>query len=470
MPENPTAQEQLLAENEDLRARLDEAEETVRAIRSGEVDALVVSGAGGAQVFTLKGADHAYRVLVEEMNEGALTLTAEGLILYANRRFAEMLKTPLETVIGSVIHTWIAPADQGILRALLGRDDAQTRREEVTLLAGDATAVPAHLSINRLQTEEMLEPICVVATDLTMQKRTEEIAACEKLARDLLLSSNQSNIVLLSVIEDQKMAETALQENEAMLRGVLVNLERSNKELEQFAYVASHDLQEPLRMIGTYVQLLEQEYKGKFDEEADRWIHYIVEGANRMKDLLHDLLAFSRIGTQCKPSGRTNCADVLRDAAANLGPAIEEARAEITWDALPIVMADGVQFTQLFQNLVGNAVKFHGTEAPRVHVGAVRKDDVWLFSVRDNGIGIEERHAERIFTIFQRLHTREEYPGSGIGLAICRKIVDRHGGRIWVESCPGEGSTFYFTWPTAMDAEFGQGNLMGAGEGITQKD
>ena len=224
MPENPTIQEQLLAENEDLRARLDEAEETLRAIRSGEVDALVVRGAGGAQIFTLKGADHAYRVLVEEMNEGALTLTAEGLILYANRRFAEMLKTPLETVIGSVIHTWIAPADQGILRALLGRDDAQTRHEEVTLLAGDATAVSVYLSINRLQTEEMPEPICLVVTDLTMQKRAEEIAASEKLARDLLLASNQSSTVLLSVIEDQKRAERALCAEKEFARTLLDNI------------------------------------------------------------------------------------------------------------------------------------------------------------------------------------------------------------------------------------------------------
>ncbi len=452
MQKSPTIQEQLLAENEDLRARLNEAEETLRAIRSGEVDALVVSGAGGAQIFTLKGADHAYRALVEEMNEGALTLTAEGLILYANRRFAEMLKTQRETLIGSAIHTWIAPADQGILQELLGRDDTQSSRKEVLMLASDGTTVPAYLSINSFQSDEMLEVLSMVATELTMQKRIEALAYSEKLARDLLLASKQSSNVLLSVIEDQKIAEVALRESEDLLQSTLLDLKDSNTELEQFAYIASHDLQEPLRMVGSYVQLLEQEYKGKLDEEAEKWIRYIVEGATRMKDLLHGLLLYSRIDTRGKPSAETDSADILRDVIANLQTAIEEDHVEVTWDALPIVMADSVQLMQLFQNLLSNAIKFHGTEAPRIHVGAVRKDDTWLFSVRDNGIGIEERHAERIFTIFQRLHTREVYPGNGIGLSICRKIVDHNNGRIWVESRPGEGSTFHFTWPDAMDA------------------
>jgi PAS domain S-box-containing protein len=211
MPKKPTTPKQLLLELEDLRARLDDAEETLRAIRNGEVDALIVSGVGGEQVFTLKGADHSYRTLIEDMNEGALTLTAEGVILYANLRFAEMLKTPLEKVIGSAIHTWVVPDSQKILQALLRRDDAKARhRGEVTLLASDGTLVPGYLSTNVLQTEEMQGLLCMVATDLTVQKRTEAIAASEKSARELLAAAQESRLALLSVIEERKRVEEKL--------------------------------------------------------------------------------------------------------------------------------------------------------------------------------------------------------------------------------------------------------------------
>jgi len=217
MPKRSTSrtQKQLVAENEDLRAQLDEAEETLRAIRSGEVDALVVSTAQGERIFTLKGADRSYRILIEDMNEGALTMTMDGLILYANRRFAEMLKTSLEKVIGSAFHTWIVPDSQRILQTLLRRDDTQTR---LTLLASNGTLVPAYLSTNVMQIEEMQGLFCLVATDLTEQKRTEEIVASEKLARELLASSNQSRLVLLSVVEDQKRAEELLRRAEENFR------------------------------------------------------------------------------------------------------------------------------------------------------------------------------------------------------------------------------------------------------------
>ena len=210
MPKKPTIQEQLLAENEDLRARLDEAEEALHAIRSGEVDALVVSGAGGERVFTLKGADHAFRVLIEEMNEGALTLTAEGVILYANRRFAEMLKTPLEKVIASTIHTWIAPDDQPILQSLLRQGGDERRREELVLSVSDGTLVPVSLSVSDLLSDETPDCFGLVATDLTKEKRLAAVAASEKLTRELLAASDQSRRALLSVIEDQKRAEADL--------------------------------------------------------------------------------------------------------------------------------------------------------------------------------------------------------------------------------------------------------------------
>ena len=211
-------QKQLVAENEDLRARLDEAEETLRAIRSGEVDALIVSGAGGEQLFTLKGADHSYRILIEDMNEGALTLTAEGVILYANRCFAEMLKMPLEKVVGSTIHTWVAPDRQRILQSLLRKGVDEKRREQLVLTASDGTLVPVYLSVSNLLINEMPDSFCLVATDLTEQKRSDAIAASEKLAQELLAASNQSRLELLRVIEDQKRAEELLAASEVRYR------------------------------------------------------------------------------------------------------------------------------------------------------------------------------------------------------------------------------------------------------------
>jgi light-regulated signal transduction histidine kinase (bacteriophytochrome) len=200
-------------------------------------------------------------------------------------------------------------------------------------------------------------------------------------------------------------------------------------------------------MVSSYTQLLARRYKGRLDATADEFIAYAVDGANRMQTLINDLLAYSRVGTRGKEFEPTDCTAVLNLALANLEAAIEESGAVVSHDSLPTVMADKWQIAQLLQNLIGNAIKYHGEAPPRVHVSAEQKENDWVFSVRDNGIGIDPQYAERIFVIFQRLHTRDEYPGTGIGLAICKKIVERHGGRVRVESRVGTGSTFYFTIP-----------------------
>jgi light-regulated signal transduction histidine kinase (bacteriophytochrome) len=232
-------------------------------------------------------------------------------------------------------------------------------------------------------------------------------------------------------------------ENE--VKQTMEKLKQSNQELEQFAYVASHDLQEPLRMVASYVQLLERRYKGKLDADADEFIGYAVDGANRMRGLIDDLLTYSRVSRLGKPFAPVDVESTLDIVLLNLQESIAENGAVVTHDTLPTVVADGGQLVQLFQNLIGNAIKFHGEESPHVHISARVEETEYLFSVKDNGIGIAPEYHDRLFKIFQRLHTREEYPGSGIGLAVCKRIVERHGGRIWIESKVGKGSTIYFT-------------------------
>ncbi len=241
-------------------------------------------------------------------------------------------------------------------------------------------------------------------------------------------------------ISDRKTAELELQQQKQ-------DLARSNDELQQFAYVASHDLQEPLRMITSYLELLERRYKGQLDPKADQFIAYAVDGAARMQILINDLLQYSRVGSRGQLLEQVDCEVVLQNVLRNLQVAIAENKAIITHDVLSQVNADITQLTQLFQNLIGNAIKFHGEDLPKIHIGIEQRNDKWLFSVCDNGIGIESQYVDRIFVIFQRLHSRTDYPGTGMGLAICKKIVERHGGNLWVESTPKQGSTFYFTLP-----------------------
>ena len=225
----------------------------------------------------------------------------------------------------------------------------------------------------------------------------------------------------------------------------VTELGRSNAELQQFAYVASHDLQEPLRMVSSYTQLLAKRYAGKLDSDADEFIAFAVDGAARMQRLIQDLLAYSRVSKEVRQFEPTAVGVALNYALDNLVNAVKESRAVVTHDPLPAVMGDERQLVQLFQNLLSNAVKFSGEQPPRIHVSAKPSAGGWLFSIHDNGIGLDPQYADRIFVIFQRLHNRQEYPGTGIGLAICKKIVERHGGHIWVKSEPGKGATFYFT-------------------------
>jgi PAS domain S-box-containing protein len=228
----------------------------------------------------------------------------------------------------------------------------------------------------------------------------------------------------------------------------VAELKRSNDDLQQFAYVSSHDLQEPLRMVASYTQLLGKRYKGRLDSNADEFIAFAVDGCNRMQGLIQDLLAYSRAGTAGKPLCDVSSEDALKRALSNLRMTIEQSGAVVSYDPLPTIRTDETQLTQVLQNLVGNAIKYRRAEVPRVHISSAKNgENEWIFSVRDNGLGIAPQYFERIFVLFQRLHGRNEFEGTGIGLAICKKVLERLGGRIWIESQPEKGSTFYFALP-----------------------
>lgn len=281
---------------------------------------------------------------------------------------------------------------------------------ELFAIRKDGQEFPVEISLNFFKTEEGLFVISYIV-DITQRKTMESNL---KIANDNLKRS-------------------------------MLELKRSNSELEQFAYVASHDLQEPLRMVASYTELLARRYKDKLDDNANDFIHYAVDGARRMQTLINDLLQFSRVGTRARPFSKTDCRLVVDIVLKNLDELIHETNTQFIIGDLPVINADESQLIQLFQNLIHNAIKFHDTHTPEITITAKKQDNNWLFAVKDNGIGIDPAYKDRIFMIFQRLHTRDEYPGSGIGLAICKKIVERHNGTIWFDSEPKQGTTFYFT-------------------------
>ncbi len=436
---------------EELKARFDEAQATLRAIRQGEVDAVIVATHEGDRVFTLRGAETPYRVIVENISEGAATLLPDGMILYANQAFSVILDVPLERLIGTRFDDYVWTTDRALLPELFEQGLKQTVRREIGIMNG-ASVLPVFISIRRLPIDDEKTGLSMVMTDISERKRAEEElrrahdeldARVHQRTREL----KEANASLQSEIAERRRAEEEL-------KRVVEDLGQSNKELQQFAYVASHDLQEPLRTVASYVDLLAVRYSGKLDEKADQYIAYAAEGASRMSTLINDLLAYSRVGTQGKEFSPVDLSSVLEQALANVRNMISKNSAAITCERLPVVTWDETQLMQLFQNLIANAIKFKksGT-APVIRISSRAGRSEWIIGVHDNGIGIDRAFSERIFTIFQRLHTREEYPGTGVGLAICRRIVERHGGRIWVESKQGEGSSFYFTLPQTASGQ-----------------
>ena len=332
-------------------------------------------------------------------------------------------------------------------------------RDSGQVLLQAAAGISADLDRQRRQLDYIAFIACLLsalATALLEMNRRDNrrLLAAERslLAAHESLEARAQELGATNRRLEEEIAQRARSEQTLATRSA--ELERSNAELERFAYVASHDLQEPLRAVASHVQILQEDYQGKLDADADESIRHAVEGAAHMRLLINDLLAYSRIGRRKEALQPTSSEHALATAMRQLEVAIGESGARIARDAqMPEVMADPTQLIQLFQNLIGNAIKFRGQAVPEVRIGVERKDAEWIFSVRDNGIGIDLQHAERIFAPFERLHGRHEYPGTGIGLAICKKIVERHGGRIWVESAPGAGCNFLFTLGGALAGE-----------------
>ncbi len=307
-------------------------------------------------------------------------------------------------------------------------------------------------TLDRLRDHAPDVPIIVL---INANNETLGVRAQQDGAQDYLVKERMNNDLLTRAIRyvvEQQQILAELKRCKQIQAGQGTNYcdveqEQRERELQQFAYAASHDLQEPLRMVTSYVQLLAQRYKGRLGVDADDFIAYTEDGINRIQNLIDDLLIYSRVGIRDREFESTDCADVIDRALTILRPMIEENGAVVSYGVLPAVAADRPQLIRLFQNLISNAIKFRSEKPPCIHIAAERKNNEWIFSIRDNGIGIDPDYADRIFVIFQRLHSREKYQGTGIGLAMCKKIVEYHGGRIWVESLPGAGAAFYFTIP-----------------------
>ncbi len=387
------------------------------------------------------------RGLLEASLDPLVTINAEGKITDVNEASVEATGVPREKLIGTDFSNYFTEphkAREGY-RRVFAEGFVRDYPLAIRHVSGRIADVLYNATVYRNEAGGV-QGVFAAARDITERKQAEaELEKhrhhLEKLVKQRTAELEAANVQLQAEAAVRKSAEEAL-------RRTAEGLALSNQELEQFAYVASHDLQEPLRAVAGYLSLIEARLRDKLDDKSQGHLNGAVEGAARMHALITDLLALSRVGTHGKAFEPTDLNTVLDRALQSVSASVQEAGAKITRDSLPTLRADASQMAQLFQNLLGNAVKFRGDRPPEIHISAQRQaDDQWLFAVRDNGIGIEPQYFQRIFLVFQRLHTRKEYPGTGIGLAICKKIVERHGGRIWVESQPGQGSTFYFTIP-----------------------
>jgi PAS domain S-box-containing protein len=459
MPRKPTTQQQLLSENEELRARLREAEETLEAIRSGEVDALVVSGAGGQQIFTLQGADHSYRMLVEDMNEGALTLTAEGEILFSNRRFAEMLRTPLERIIGTTISTWVAENSQQIIQSILSKEGHE-KRHEVMLVASDGEWVQCYFSMSNLLTYEMPDLFCVVVTDLRAQKRQQDsLIASEGRTRELLEVANQSREDLLIVVKKQRLSEAELDQHRHHLEtlvdertGELARsknvAEAANLAKSTFLSSMSHELRTPLNAILGFAQLLDAGSPPPSDSQRTK-LQHIIKAGWYLLELINEILDLAVIesGKLALSHEAVSLVKVIRECQVMIDPQAQKHHVQINYlpcDPTWFAYADHTRVKQVLINLLSNAIKYNRAHGSVEVQCTVTAEHIHV-SIKDTGEGLSADKLAHLFQAFNRLGQEAgAEQGTGIGLVVTRKLVEMMGGRIGVESTVGVGTTFWF--------------------------
>ncbi len=397
--------EQRKKAEEEIRQLNQELEQRVKE-RTAELE---------AQIIERKKTEMQLRQVIESVPNAIIMSNEHSTITLVNNQAENMfgyhrndlIGQPIDILVPERFRTQHPQYQTGFLHAPESR--AMGAGRDLYALKKDGAEIPVEIGLNPIQTDQGIQVLSAIV-DITERKKSE------------------------------KKLEAHAHE-----------LARSNEELEQFAYVASHDLLEPLRMVSSYVQLLQQRYQDKLDQDANEFIHFAVDGATRMQTLISDLLAFSRVGTRGNPFQLTNVQDVLDQVCTDLQFVIADHQAQIIYQNLPTIMADKTQLAQVFQNLISNAIKFRSDEQPLIQITAKQQNNDWLFTVTDNGIGIDPKFTERIFVIFQRLHTRDKYPGTGIGLAVCKKIVERHGGHIWFESNHPQGTKFLFTLPKRSD-------------------
>lgn len=393
--------------------------------------------------------------LVDLANSAILRWKSTGELTFVNKFAERFFGYSLEEVVGKSVMIFVPDMDSdGQDLTTLSQDIVADPERYVTNINENICRDGRRVWVswtNRAIVDEQnrVVEILAVGNDISSLKHIEDELrrACDELrcaVEERTAALLAINRTLQEEIEERAATEKALA-NKAE------ELVRSNRDLEQFAYAVSHDLQEPLRNVSSCMQLLRNRYGEGLTSEADQLMKYAEDSTERMKNLINGLLKYSRVGTKGSPFEPRDCEQVLRDTRSDLHQAIEESGAEVTHDPLPTVRVDGSQLIQVFQNLIGNAIKFHGSEPPTIHISAKRDAEQWIFSVRDNGIGIAPEHTDKIFAVFKRLHGDSAYPGTGIGLAITKRIVERHGGRIWAESEPHVGSTFYFTLPATDD-------------------
>ena len=435
--------ERLEAQVEELCRQLTESREALDAVRCEGAEA--VEHPDGPRDCTLSGPDAPYRMMVEELQEGTAHERHQEIV--ASETFAmSIVDQAQDAIVVCDLSGQVIRANHAAER-LCGANPLLRAFDEVFPLRRKIGPSSADPKRGEPDAEMPLFPLASTVNFLreieAVFHRKDGSRADLLLSVGRLLSAEQKAIgivVTMTDVTDRRRAEEALRKSAE-------ELARSNADLQQFASAASHDLQEPLRTVSGFIQLLQQKYGDHLDAEAEIFIQYAVEGVQRMETLIRDLLAYSRVGTRAKELTPTNAGAAFAEALSNLLASIAESAAEISCGELPTIRADSSQLVQLFQNLLGNAIKFRAEAPPKIEVTACRDGDFWQFSVRDNGIGIDPKFHATVFEPFRSLHTKKKYPGSGIGLATCKKIVERHGGQIWVESKLGEGATFLFTLP-----------------------